>query len=56
VTIKVLNQVDFAPTRLEEIAIHSNLSIELVLSELLRLELAGKVAPLPGGQYQRIQS
>jgi DNA processing protein len=55
-TIKVLNQVDFAPTRLEDIAIHSNLPIELVLSELLQLELAGKVAPLPGGQYQRIQS
>lgn len=54
-TIKVLNQVDFAPTRLEDIAIHSNLPIELVLSKLLRLELAGKVAPLPGGQYQRIQ-
>jgi DNA processing protein len=55
-SIKVLNQVDFAPTRLGDIAIHSNLPIELVLSELLQLELAGEVAPLPGGQYQRIQS
>lgn len=52
--IKVLNQVDFAPTRLEDIAIHSNLSVELVLSKLLQLELAGKISPLPGGQYQRI--
>ncbi len=52
--LKVLNQVDFAPTRLEDIAIHSNLSIELVLSKLLQLELAGKISPLPGGQYQRI--
>ena len=52
--IKVLNQVDFAPTRLEDIATHSNLSIEIVLSMLLQLELAGKLAPLPGGRYQKI--
>lgn len=51
---RVLNLVDFAPTRLEDIAAHSNLSIELVSSALLRLELAGRVSPLPGGQYQRI--
>lgn len=52
--IKVLNQVDFAPTRLEDIADHSNLPIELVSSKLLQLELAGRVSPFPGGQYQRI--
>ena len=52
--IKVLNQVDFAPTRLEDIADHSNLPIELVSSKLLQLELAGWVSPFPGGQYQRI--
>ncbi len=51
---KVLNQVDFAPTPLEEIAVHSNLPVELVLSKLLQLELAGRVSPLPGGRYQRI--
>lgn len=51
---KVLNQVDFAPTRLEDIAVHSNLPVELVSSKLLQLELAGRVSPLPGGRYQRI--
>ena len=51
---KVLNQVDFAPTLLEDIAVHSNLPVELVSSKLLQLELAGRVSPLPGGRYQRI--
>ena len=55
-SINVLNQVDFAPTPLEDIAAHSNLAIELVLSKLLQLELAGKISPLPGGQYQKIQN
>jgi len=54
--INVLNQLDFAPTSLEDIAAHSNLTIELVLSKLLQLELAGKISPLPGGQYQKIQN
>ncbi len=52
--VKVLNQVDFAPTQIEDIATHSNLPIEIVLSKLLQLELAGKLAPLPGGKYQKI--
>jgi DNA processing protein len=52
--LKVLNQVDFAPTQLEDIAAHSKLPIEIVLSTLLQLELAGKLAPLPGGRYQKI--
>ncbi len=53
-TKTVLNLVDFAPTLLQDISTDSNLPIELVLSILLQLELAGQVAPLPGGQYQRI--
>ena len=50
----VLNLVDFAPTPLEDIVAHSNLPIERVSSALLQLELAGRVSPLPGGQYQRV--
>lgn len=52
----ILKLVDFAPTQLDDIAIGSNLPIELVSSILLQLELAGEIAPLPGSQYQRIQN
>ena len=52
----VLNLIDFAPTALEAISTDSNLPIELVSSILLQLELSGLISPLPGGQYQRIQS
>jgi len=50
----VLNLVAFAPTSLLDISTDSNLSVELVSSILLQLELAGRVSPLPGEQYQRI--
>lgn len=53
---QVLNLVDFAPTALHTISTDSNLPIELVSSILLQLELSGLISPLPGGQYQRIQS
>lgn len=53
---QVLNLIDFAPTALETISTDSNLPIELVSSILLQLELSGLISPLPGGQYQRIQS
>ncbi len=55
-TMAVLKLVDFAPTSVEDIATDSNLPIELVSSTLLQLELAGEIAPLPGGQYQRLQT
>lgn len=52
----ILKLVDFAPTPLETISTDSNLPVELVSSILLQLELSGLISPLPGGQYQRIQS
>lgn len=55
-TLAILKLVDFAPTPLDDIAMDSNLAIELVSSVLLQLELAGEVAQLPGNQYQRIQT
>ncbi len=55
-TEAVLKLIDFAPTAVEDIATHSNLSIDLVSSILLQLELAGEIAPLAGGQYQRVQA
>lgn len=53
--LAVLKQVDFAPTAIDDIVKHSNLSVDLVSSILLQLELAEKVLPVAGGQYQRIQ-
>ena len=55
-TLSVLKMVDFAPTAIEDIVTHSNLSIDLVSSILLKLELTGHIAPIAGGQYQRIQA
>lgn len=54
--LSVLKLIDFAPTAIEDITTHSNLSIDLVSSILLKLELDGHIAPLAGGQYQRIQA
>ena len=52
----VLNLIDFAPTTLDEISQQSKLNIEIVSSTLLELELAGLIAPVSGGQYQRLQA
>ena len=42
------------PCDLDTLAVRSGLGAEALLARLLPLELEGRVAPLPGGRYQRL--
>jgi DNA processing protein len=42
------------PVDLDALSARAGLPVEQVSAELLRLELAGRVAALPGGRYQRL--
>lgn len=42
------------PCDLETLAVRSGLSIDILSARLLELELAGRIASLPGGRYQRL--
>ena len=50
----LLAQMGFDPIDVDSLCARAGLSAEQVSSELLRLELAGQVAALPGGLYQRL--
>jgi DNA processing protein len=50
----LLAQMGFDPIDIDSLCVRARLSAEQVSSELLRLELAGQVAVLPGGLYQRL--
>jgi DNA processing protein len=50
----LLAQMGFDPIDVDSLCARASLSAEQVSSELLRLELAGQVAVLPGGLYQRL--
>ncbi|HKI63814.1 MAG TPA: DNA-processing protein DprA [Burkholderiales bacterium] len=50
----LLVQMGFDPIDVDSLCARAGLSAEQVSSELLRLELAGQVAALPGGLYQRL--
>ncbi|MGH8735788.1 MAG: DNA-processing protein DprA [Burkholderiales bacterium] len=50
----LLTHMGFDPIDVDSLCARSGLSAEQVSSELLRLELAGRVAVLPGGLYQRL--
>ena len=50
----LLEQMGFDPVDVDSLCARSALSAEQVSSRLLRLELAGLVAVLPGGLYQRL--
>ena len=50
----LLAQMGFDPIDVDSLCTRAGLSAEQVSSELLRLELAGQVAALPGGLYQRL--
>ena len=49
-----LERMGFDPVEVDSLCLLLDLSAEKVASELLRLELAGRVASLPGGLYQRL--
>jgi DNA processing protein len=44
----------FDPVDLNSLCIRAGLPVAQVSAELLRLELAGRVAALPGGLFQRL--
>ena len=50
----LLAALGFDPVDADTLAQRTGLTVEGVLAMLLPLELAGRVAPLPGGRYQRV--
>lgn len=50
----LLAHMGFEPIDVESLCERAGLGAERVAAELLRLELAGRVATLPGGLYQRL--
>ena len=44
----------FDPVDLDSLCVRAGLSAEQVSAKLLQLELAGRIATLPGGLYQRL--
>ena len=50
----LLNFIDFEPTALDDIAARSGVPADSLLSDLLALEMEGKIIPSAGGTYQRI--
>jgi DNA processing protein len=51
----LLAHMGYEPVDVDSLCTRSGMSAEQVASELLRLELAGRVAVLPGGLYQRLE-
>lgn len=50
----LLHHMGFDPVDVDSICARSGLTAERVCADLLRLELSGRVAALPGGRYQRL--
>jgi DNA processing protein len=50
----LLKHMGFDPVDVDSICARSGLTAERVCADLLRLELGGRVAALPGGRYQRL--
>lgn len=50
----LLARLDFEPIDLETLCERTNLTLEQAYAMLLPLELAGRLAKLPGGRYQRL--
>ena len=50
----VLDAMDGAPVTLDTLAQRSGLTLGALSAKLLTLELDGRIAPLPGGRYQKI--
>jgi len=51
----LLQHMGHDPVDIDALCVRAGLSAEQVSSELLRLELAGRVAALPGGLFQRLE-
>ena len=51
---QLLALMGFAPCGLDELAARSGLAADALVAQLLRLELDGCIATLPGGLYQRL--
>lgn len=51
---ELLGFIDFEPTSLDDIAARSGLAADALLSDLLQLEMEGKIIAAAGGAYQRI--
>jgi DNA processing protein len=51
----LLEKMGFDPCDIDELTVRSGLPAEAVSAALLKLELDGKIAGLPGGLYQRIR-
>ena len=50
----LLNHMGFDPVDIDSLCARAGLPAETITAELLRLELDGLVATLPGGRYQRL--
>lgn len=50
-----LEQMGMQPIDIDSLCARCGLSVQQVTARLLQLELDGRVAPLPGGLYQRLQ-
>jgi len=50
----LLQHMGFDPVDLDSLCVRAGLSAEQVSAKLLQLELAGRIATLPGGLYQRL--
>lgn len=50
----LLDHMGYAPVDLDSLCLRAGLPAERIATELLRLELAGRIASLPGGLYQRL--
>jgi DNA processing protein len=50
----VRDAMDGAPVTLDTLAQRSGLTLDALSAKLLTLELEGRIAPLPGGRYQKI--
>ena len=54
-SVGLLQHMGHDPVDIDALCLRAGLSVEQVSSELLRLELAGRVAALPGGLFQRLE-
>ncbi len=50
----LLAHMGFDPVDIDSLCVRAGLPAQTIAAELLRLELDGQVAPLPGGRYQRL--
>jgi DNA processing protein len=50
----MLAAMGHAPTSLDEIARRTGMAAARIAAQLSRFELEGRIAPLPGGLFQRL--